>query len=100
MKTKINILRVSKGQVVPWEHYLKNDIEDVETIERVAPEVILLKERCLTFKINCIFETEEDADLFCVQYNHKVIRNIKKKSAVKQPKVKAVTNSFDYVIEV
>lgn len=98
MKTKINILRISKGQVVPWEHYLKNDIEGIETIERVAPEVALLKETCLPFKINCVFESEEDADLFCVHYNHKVIRTIKKKSVLKRQKEKPVTGAFDNVI--
>ncbi|QGQ23924.1 hypothetical protein F1728_15090 [Gimesia benthica] len=99
-KTKINILRVSKGQVIPWEHSFKDDIESVETIERVAPEVALVKESCLPFKINCIFETEEDADLFCVQYKHKVIRNIKRKSVLKRQKEKPVTGAFDNVIEV
>ena len=100
MKTKISILRISKGQVMPWEHYLKADIEGVETIERVAPEVALLKETCLPFKINCIFYSEEDADLFCVQYRHKVIRNIKRKSVLKRQKEKPVSGAFDNVIEV
>lgn len=100
MKTKINILRISKGQVIPWEHYFKDDIEGVETIERVAPEVILLKEHCLPFKINCVFESEEDTDLFCVHYKHKVIRNIKRKSVLKRQKEKSVSGAFDNVIEV
>lgn len=100
MKTKINILRISKGQVVPWEHYLKNDIIGIETIERVAPEVALLKEHCLPFKINCIFETAEDTDLFCRQYKHKVTRNIKRKSEPKRQKEKPVGGAFDNIIEV
>lgn len=98
MKTKINILRVSKGQVIPWDHSLKSDIEGVETIERVAPEVALVKETCLPFKINCVFDSEEDADLFCRQYSHKVIRTIKKKSVLKRQKEKPVSGAFDNVI--
>lgn len=100
MKTKISILRISKGQVMPWEHYLKADIEGVETIERVAPEVILLKEHCLPFKINCVFESEEDTEIFCRQYSHKVIRNIKRKSVLKRQKEKPVSGAFDNIIEV
>lgn len=98
MKTNINILRIHNGQVIPWNHYLKDDIEGVEIIKRVAPEVVLVKEGCLPFTINCIFESEEDADIFCRQYSHKTKRsNSKKKSAPKQPKKEAV-DLFDNII--
>ena len=95
---KINILRIRKGQVIPWEHYLKADIEGVEEIERVAPEVVLVKEQCLPFTINCVFECEEDADRFCGQYSHRLKENLKKKSEPKQPKKEAVKSSFDHFI--
>ncbi|WP_339734904.1 hypothetical protein [uncultured Gimesia sp.] len=97
MKANINILRIHKGQVVPWNHYLQDDIIGIETIERVALEVALVKETCLPFKINCIFESEEDAEIFCRQYSHKVIRNIKKKSVLKRPKKEAI-EPFDNII--
>ena len=98
MKSKINILRIHKGQVIPWEHYLKENIEGVESIKRVAPEVVLVKEQCLPFNINCIFESEEDADIFCEQYSHKTKRKMNKiKSAPKKP-TKEPVELFDNII--